>query len=803
MIRYYFNIAFHNLLKYKTQNFIAITGLTVGLLCFSICFYCSRYMFSVDSCFEKHDRIVEICLQDENGKCISGTPAALLGELRKQMCSEVETYTSVAYPRKRAFDVQITDEKQLPYEFHCMEVDTSYISCFTPRVIAGCWKAASHTPNAIVLTKSTALKIFPNITDALGKLIITTSQPDSSIDKNLTNGETAYTIEAIIDDIPDNNSMSFMKTIELIVLNDSKGILQSPRNNDFTGAFTYALLSTGKTLSELNKRYHSMKLTHNLFDSGFNVIASPLGKKNSSAEVSRIFGMVTEIVGLLICIVGLLNFFHFQIGTFLNRKREFSIHKFLGNNTNQLFWILFVQLLLIIIITTLSMLGLIEIIAPYLQLSFFRFNLLISKETLMFQVGEYMVGISLLSAIICWLTSFYMHRISVKTGLRGNKRQNKHSFRNVMLGIQFFVCWIFVSCTLALYLQAEETTSTLFNTLTKKEKKLILSVPLRYSFMKNEEKSEFIQRIRQSSGVENVITSEIGYMNGISGTGVQLEKGNKDRWINVASIRISKGFLSFMNISLIAGRDIQNENEMIVDEAFALKIGNDALGRTFNTYEGNSYTICGIIPHVNAYVYNDEFGQKRSTNIYLPSSFNDFIGHCYIKCHPNKVEEVKRWADKQLREILPASITPVITTFQEEINEAQAIETKLKGIVLFFSVVCMIITLLGVYSAITLDTDHRQKEVAIRKVNGAGLKQIILLFVRFYIYLLTITAILALPIAYFLLEQWHTMYTVFFDNGFMFWAGNFILVTCFTLMTIMFRIVKTAHINPADVIKNE
>ncbi|MBL3945516.1 ABC transporter permease, partial [Bacteroides thetaiotaomicron] len=77
---------------------------------------------------------------------------------------------------------------------------------------------------------------------------------------------------------------------------------------------------------------------------------------------------------------------------------------------------------------------------------------------------------------------------------------------------------------------------------------------------------------------------------------------------------------------------------------------------------------------------------------------------------------------------------------------------KLKDIILFFSVVSLIITLLGVYAAITLDTERRQKEVAIRKVNGAGMKQIIMLFARLYMLLLIITAILAFPVICIILQ---------------------------------------------------
>lgn len=80
----------------------------------------------------------------------------------------------------------------------------------------------------------------------------------------------------------------------------------------------------------------------------------------------------------------------------------------------------------------------------------------------------------------------------------------------------------------------------------------------------------------------------------------------------------------------------------------------------------------------------------------------------------------------------------------------------MKGIILFFSFVSLIITLLGVYSAITLDTERRQKEVAIRKVNGAGLKQIIILFARTYIYQLVLSAAIAFPLCYAILQLWKT-----------------------------------------------
>ena len=92
MIQHYSKVALRNLMKYKTQNLISTIGLAVGLLCFSICFYCSRYMQSVDQCFNNYHRLVDINLADE-GRMLSGTPAILAEKLTKEYGHEVEAYS--------------------------------------------------------------------------------------------------------------------------------------------------------------------------------------------------------------------------------------------------------------------------------------------------------------------------------------------------------------------------------------------------------------------------------------------------------------------------------------------------------------------------------------------------------------------------------------------------------------------------------------------------------------------------------------------------------------------------------------
>ena len=156
-----------------------------------------------------------------------------------------------------------------------------------------------------------------------------------------------------------------------------------------------------------------------------------------------------------------------------------------------------------------------------------------------------------------------------------------------------------------------------------------------------------------------------------------------------------------------------------------------------------------------------------------------------------------------LSQALPYTLRPEVGTLLDDLEEMQGLESKMKGVVLFLAVVCVILTLLGVYAAITLDTERRRKEVAIRKVNGAGLRHIFRLFARSYLWILGITFALAVPLLYVLLQQWKQLYTVFFNDGPLFWLCIGLFVLLVTALTVVFRIVKIARLNPAEAVKAE
>lgn len=797
MLHHYIKIAIRNITRYKLQNTISIIGLSVSLLCFSLCLYCSRFMQSIDSCFPKYKQIAEIQFY-LNDRLFSGTTAPFADALKNIQYPEIETICRTAFSRDRSFNVYVKEEQSLPYTFQTMEVDSTYADLFTPTILFGSWQQAAASANSIVMTETTARNVFRNPSEAIGKQLELNKRLATSPKSTPETGGIYYTVRAVIKDLPTNTSMHLMKNINLLALNDSEGLFMFEENHAMTGCKTYALLKADKRPIDLNRQLIRKKQTFPIFKKEADIRCIPIGKGKDTQQVANMLSWITGVIGILILLTGLLNFFYFMVGQYMNRTHEYSIRKVNGCSRFQLFAQLFVQSTLLVFATAILTGCLLEQIASGLQINLFKFNLEFDTQLLLLHTGEYILFILLACLFVCLLTVFRIQKISIHKGIQGGVlRPGRHALRNLMLGLQFFICWLFVSLAFALYLQTETTTKTIFSTLSLQEKESIFSFTLDYPFMKTEEKQALITRIRQQAGVKDILLTGQSYTQDNTQTIVQTEKDTPDKAIEVQVLRIPSNFFSFMQIPLQSGHTYNSPDEMLVDEVFMQKHKEISIGSTLYNYN-DAYRLCGISTSFHTDLYYTNNG-----TIFLPDQLEKKIGHCYIKAHPGQEKQIRKQILTILREALPSNIQPNIQTLKEDIYDKQALEAKMKNIILFFTIVCLVITLLGTYSAITLDTEHRQKEVAIRKVNGATSINIIRLFAMLYIKLLLCSALLALPIILSLLRTWKQMYTVFFEPGLTYWGSISLTIVLLALATVFFRIKKAADQNPAETIKTE
>lgn len=802
MIRHYLKVAMRNLWKYKTQHLISLAGVGVALLCFSICLYLVRYVYDLDHCFENYDRIAELSLYEEANEKggVMSTPVTLAEELRLKKQDGIEALCVVDHPyRDRPFNVEVKDGKQLPYTFNVAETDSSFFQVLTPQVLCGSAAVAKVTPNSLVVTESMARRVYGDIRQAIGKQLVMTRRLSTSPDSTPRTGGIVYTIQAVIADIPMNNSISFLSRLDMFSLNDSEGIIQSDARYSVIGSQTFALLREGVTPQDLNEQFRRSKVTHHYFDRDYNVAVYPMGARLLEKGALPVIALVTGIAGMLILLVALLNFYHLMVGSFLTRVREFCIRQMTGATASGLFLQLFVQSALLILLAGLLTCICIEVMDPWLQMEVTNISLQIDSIELMKQTFEYLAGLLVVSALVCLFVVWKVRRISVHAGVvSGVRRSGKRRLRNTLLGIQLFICWVFISLAAALYLQSDMTGRTLFNTLTIREKEQILSVPMDFSFMNTVQKKDLIRQFEALPGVMEVLPSDVNYLGGMSGTGMFTEKGNRDSYVAVNIMRITSGFFHFMHIPMLSGQSVREPADLVVDEALSKRIGKEVLGKPLYNFDETPYLVKGVCQTFITNVYRESEGF-----IFMLTDFDDYCGHCYVKCKDGQAEAVREGIRTILKKNLPESVEVRIGTFMDDISESQILEFKLRGVILFFSVVALVISLLGIYSAVTIDTESRRKEMAIRKINGAGVRQIAMLFARFYIILLALTAVLGLALVEFLLRALSGMYTVFFHHGAGFYLCIFLLVSLFVAITVAFRIWQVSRVNPAEEIKRE
>ena len=144
-----------------------------------------------------------------------------------------------------------------------------------------------------------------------------------------------------------------------------------------------------------------------------------------------------------------------------------------------------------------------------------------------------------------------------------------------------------------------------------------------------------------------------------------------------------------------------------------------------------------------------------------------------------------------------------LKTVREAYDEYLTSERSLMKLLAFVSVVCIVISLFGVYSHVTLACERRRKEIAIRKVNGATAWLIMQSFLEQYAWMLLLSCLIAFPVGTLVMRRWLEQYveqtTI---NGWLYGLIMVILALFIGLCTGR-SVWRAAHENPAEVIKRE
>ena len=287
----------------------------------------------------------------------------------------------------------------------------------------------------------------------------------------------------------------------------------------------------------------------------------------------------------------------------------------------------------------------------------------------------------------------------------------------------------------------------------------------------------------------------------------------KDRPISVQAYIVRWNFLRVMGIPITDGRDFLESDE---HKESGMLISNEAARREYE-FELNDEVggfcdtdplvgVCAdfnfrpmqydIIPFV-FYVIPEEMsrdnGGRASRVLYLRyrpeanvEGVADFLRQCIAETDPH---------------LTPGEIQ--IRTFEEELGEQYAKERRLATVVGLFTLLSVVIALMGVFGIVLFETQHRRREVAVRKVMGATTTEILRLFNRHYIRLVVVSFVIAVPLSLWIVHRWLASFAYRVPiHGWVF-AAAFVAVLLVTIGTVTFCSWRTANENPADSVKSE
>lgn len=278
--------------------------------------------------------------------------------------------------------------------------------------------------------------------------------------------------------------------------------------------------------------------------------------------------------------------------------------------------------------------------------------------------------------------------------------------------------------------------------------------------------------------------------------------------IRFCQMFVSGDYMRTMGIEIIEGRDFTDTDTaaIIINEAARkewdwMELGKTKISTGVNDEQADSAVVVGVCKDIR-------YGTMRSKNdkfVFIMKSDQLYNGlNIRLKQNADYTAVGNNILDK-MRE-LTGMEAGQLTPFDKTLTEVYHGEFRYTRQVVFISIICLIITLIGVFCLTIFETEYRRKEIGIRKVLGATSGEIIRIFCRHYTRLLLISFVIAAPAAWFFGEL--TLNEHFVDrtsilSQWWIFPLALALVGIITLGTVVLQCWRTARENPVNSIKTE
>lgn len=794
MIKHYITIASRNFFKYKLQTLISIIGLAIGLVSFTYGINWLNYETSYDGFYPKSKQMYTIYgINKQTGKIERRLPLILARKLKQDFPEVKETtqrYSNAGSPFKYN-DTRLPDPDEI-------FIDENFFSFFPRKVICGRQVNLLQSIEEIVVTQSFATKYFKSPEEALGKV--------------LKNGyRKVLTIVSVIEDAPINSSFQAnVFELDLFDRDAEKRVSEANQWNQ-SDVEIYLMLEEKASPAAFEKKIRNY-LTENKYNETMSLKMIPLTdiRHTFGSELSFNLSYIQTfaITGLLLLLCIFFNFVNLLINRVYQRMKEIKLRSAIGAGKKELIVQLLTELTLQMVIAYMLAFCLMEITAePFRQ----AFETSIEK----FDLYKGLVINTLLSWCILVAVTLPLLLRFIRTASLlisgGVSPHQKGSFRKVSMTMQLGICLFFMMSTFIMVRQISlmkqkdlgfEKDGLIFMIMTARDRegtsKEIASLPIVESLT-----AGGIFSIEHEPRTQNE---------------VDWEERTSDYAPNFQVLDVGEEFLDAFKIPLLKGQffsesnssDGQSRKAVINEEAARIMGMNDPIGKIISTWDG-SIRYDGVRGRMEVEIIGvvKNFQSASLHNKILPVIMildtRKWESYTYFARVKPENEQVAVKAIRQAFEKhkQASDSEPKIQTMNEIFNQLNKSEDASLLLFSLLAMLCLFISVFGLYSVSASNITQRRKEVAVRKVMGASSRTIIGMFFREYLTIVVIANLVALPLAWLFMHSWLEQYPFRISIHFWMYAAIFLLTVVLIICTVLYQTLKAAKTNPAETIKSE
>jgi predicted permease len=793
MFRHTLKTAFRHLRKRRAFGFLNIAGLSIGITCAAFILLWVEDEMTFDHNFALHDhlyRIIENEKSDQGVNTMMDIPGEVAGALRSEMPG-IKNSARISW---RMDELAVIGDKKI--KTNGLYADPSFLAMFKLNFLRGEAATALDQPQAVVISQTLAHACFGD-QDAIGKTIRMNAGQAYSVDG-------LYKVTGVFSDLPSNCSFHFQWVSPYLTWEDANTWLRGWTN---PMAETYVQLDPTASPEAIRQRLTHYLSTKPAANTKNTLYLWPMNDwhlrdkivngvpTDSVIRYVRLFSLIAVAILLIACI----NFMNLSTARSEQRAREVGVLKVVGAGRGILIGKFIGESLLLSFLAVLIAVGMLYLFLP-------AFNTLVNKRLSIHVLQPAhllaLLAIATITGLVAgsypafYLSSF--NPVYVLKGIRTKTSGGAAVLRKGLVITQFVASVGLIIGTVIIYQQVQHIRQRDLGY----TRNNLVYIDLHGSMKDHFEALK--DKLLATGFVENAAVSLHDALNVYSSnTGGFSWQGKDPNSVTTVHVNgVSPEYVSTMHMTLLAGRDFYptpgaDSLSIIINESLARLMGNEGRVGGILTAAPTNFRVIGIIRDV---VYNNIYGPSAPLMLLcLPKNTTSMA----LRFRPNAdLPRALAAASSVITAESPDQ--PFAYRFADADFDAlftsETLIGKLSGI---FAVLAVLISCLGLFGLAAYTAERRVKEIGIRKVLGASVQGLTGLLLREFAQLVTISCVIAFPLAFWMLHGWLQNYE--YRTTIHWWVFGLAgaLALAIAILTVGFQAIRAALANPVDSLRSE